>query len=90
MALKSTRAVGKWLESFLGVMWCWWCAWQGLRGGGVPGQRRDRAAAELELTGAVVRAVWARGVELDYSVSFSGLWRCWRSTGLREWGGGGG
>jgi hypothetical protein len=50
------RAAGKWLESFLGVMWCWWCAWPGLRGGAASGRRRDRAAAELELTGAVVRA----------------------------------
>jgi hypothetical protein len=83
-------AAGKWLESFLGVMWCWWCAWQGLREGGAPGRRQDREATELELTGAVVRAAWARGMELDCSVSFSGLRRCCRSNGLRVWGGGGG
>jgi hypothetical protein len=55
---------GKWLESFLGVMWCWWCAWQGLRGGGAPGRRRDRAATELELTGAVVEAALVRESEI--------------------------
>jgi hypothetical protein len=58
------RAGGKWLESFLGVMWCWWCAWQGLRGGGASGQRRDRAAVELEFTGAVVWAARVRESEI--------------------------
>jgi hypothetical protein len=46
------------------VMWCWWCAWQGLRGGGASGRWRDRAAAELELTGAVVRAARVRESEI--------------------------
>jgi hypothetical protein len=77
------RVVGKWLKSFHMMTWCWRCAWQGLRGDGAPGRYRDRAAAELELTGAVVRAVWARGMELDYSVSFNGLQWCYRSTSLR-------
>jgi hypothetical protein len=53
--LEGRRATGKWLESFHVMMWCWWCAWQGLKGGGASGRWRDRAAAELELTGAVVR-----------------------------------
>jgi hypothetical protein len=40
------RAVGKWLDSFHVMMWCWWCACPGLRGDGGAGRRRGRAAAE--------------------------------------------
>jgi hypothetical protein len=40
------RAVGKWLNRFYVMMWCWWCAWPGLRGDGAVGRRRGRAAAE--------------------------------------------
>jgi hypothetical protein len=58
------RTAGKWLESFHAMMWCWWCAWQGLRGGRASGRRRDRAATELELTGAVVRAARVRESEI--------------------------
>jgi hypothetical protein len=84
------RTAGKWLESFHVMMWCWWCAWQWLRGGGVAGRRRDRAAAELELTDAVVWAarVWeneiGRVCELQWVAAV--LW----STGSRVGGGGGG
>jgi hypothetical protein len=28
------RVARKWLDSFHAMMWCWWCAWQGLRGDG--------------------------------------------------------
>jgi hypothetical protein len=58
------RTAGKWLESFHAMMWRWWCAWQVLRGGGAAGRRRDRAAAELELTGAVVWAARVRENEI--------------------------
>jgi hypothetical protein len=37
--------VGKWLNSFYVMMWCWWCAGPGLRGDGAAGQWRGRAAA---------------------------------------------
>jgi hypothetical protein len=47
-------------------MWCWWCAWQGLRGGGASGRRRDRAAAEHELTGAMVRAARVQESEIGW------------------------
>jgi hypothetical protein len=40
------RAVGKWLDSFHAMMWCWRCACPGLRGDGAAGRRRGRAAAE--------------------------------------------
>jgi hypothetical protein len=39
------RAVGKWLDSFHVMMWCWWWTCRGLRGGGSMGRRRGRAAA---------------------------------------------
>jgi hypothetical protein len=48
------RVVGKWLDSFHTMMWCWWCAWPGLRGDGAAGRRRNRAAAEA-------RALWRSG-----------------------------
>jgi hypothetical protein len=44
-------------------MWWWWCAWQGLRVGGASG-RRDRAAAELKFTGAMVWAARVRESEI--------------------------
>jgi hypothetical protein len=28
------------------IMWCWWCAWPGLRGSRSSGRRRGRAATE--------------------------------------------
>jgi hypothetical protein len=28
------------------MMWCWWCAWPGLRGSRLSGRWRGRAAAE--------------------------------------------
>jgi hypothetical protein len=58
------RAVGEWLEIFHAMMWCWWCAWQGLRGGGASRRWGDRAAVELELAGAVVRAARVRESEI--------------------------
>jgi hypothetical protein len=47
------RAVKKLLESFYRMMWCCWCPWLGLRGSVAASRRRGRAAAELELAGAV-------------------------------------
>jgi hypothetical protein len=44
--LDGRRAVEKRLDSFYAMMWCWWGAWPGLRGGGLTGRRRGRAAAE--------------------------------------------
>jgi hypothetical protein len=34
---KCRRAAGKWLNSLYVMMWCWWCAWPGLRGDGSTG-----------------------------------------------------
>jgi hypothetical protein len=64
-------------------------AWQGLRGGGASGRRRDRAAVELELTGAVVRAArvrkskigqvcepqWVAAVLLEHWIAGGKRWR---------------
>jgi hypothetical protein len=93
------RAVGKWLESFHAMMWCWWCAWQGLRGGGASERRRDRAAAKLELTGAVVCAArvreseigrvcepqWVTAVLLEHWIMGGRRWR-WLMTAGRSCG----
>jgi hypothetical protein len=58
------RVAGKWLESFHAMMWCWWCAWQGLRGGRASGRWRDRAAEELELIDTMVQAARVRESEI--------------------------
>jgi hypothetical protein len=55
------------------MMWCFWCSWLGLRGSVASGRWRGRAAAELELAGAVGNDARVRESEIGWVSELQGV-----------------
>jgi hypothetical protein len=82
------------------MMWCWWCAWPGLRGSRSSGRWRGRAAAEARAhrrsgpgdlarenkIGWACELQWVTAVLLEYWIG-GGRWRRGLSTGSQGYGG---